>query len=381
MRIVTPDKLIQVGGRHPYHLKPFCRYIISDYELDEFLRGSPHTEWEWSSFHAWERKYAGQDLNGKRLCVYRHNAWGDQLIASAVPRYLKILYPESVIHMYCHPEVMPLWLGNPFVEGSAISLPIPFEAVDPKNPRHYDYSILYEGMLEGNSEPDQHCCYDDFFGVMGVHGVPAKYKRPCIFPRPEDYKCVEKLGLRLDEKYMVYHMSPANLNRSYPPGKSVEFLHLFSKAYPDWLIYIVGLDESGEFAEVWEGRSAFSNIVDLTDKTSSFRDLIPIIENASLVVCPDSAVMHLAACFEKAPVVSLWGLFHPQDRVKYYPNHHAIFHPEACPHAPCRDHNFHLPLENCKDATEHRQKCKIKFCPVLTAIEPEEILAKCKEVL
>jgi ADP-heptose:LPS heptosyltransferase len=373
MRIIMPDKLIKADS---YYFKPFCRYIVSDYELDTLLKFSPRTNWKWSSFNAWERRYSGQDLNGKKVCVYRHNAWGDQLIASAIPRYIKTLYPDATVHLYCHPHVMALWLGNPYVEGSAISLPIPFEAAI-----NYDYQVFYEGMLEGNSEPDQRCCYDDMFGWIGLDDVPTCYKRPCFFPRPEDYKYVKKSGIDLKKKYMVYHMAPDNENRSYPPKKSKLFIEKFLAAFPVFNVIIVGMDKHKEYEEILEVFRYDERVVNLIDKTPNFRDVFPIIERASLVICPDSAVMHMAAIFDQVPVISLWGLFAPHDRIAYYPNNFPLFHPEACPHAPCRDHNFFLPLENCKDATEHRDKERIKWCCALDAITPEEIVERAKGIL
>jgi len=374
MRIITPDKLVKTEG---FFFKPLSRYIISDYELDYLIRGAPHTNFKWSSFNAHERRYDGSDINGKKVCIYRHNAWGDQLIVSAVPRYLKTLYPDSTIHLYCHPKVMPLWLGNPFVEGCAVSLPIPYEAA-----MRYDYHIFYEGMLEGNSEYDQNCCYDDFFHVIGLHDVPDHFKRPYFESRPEDYACVRDWGIDLTSApYMVYHMAPDNENRSYPPEKSVEFMEGFLEEFNQMRILIVGVDKHKQYSKILSNLELHPRVENLIDKTPDFRGMFPILERASLVVCPDSSVMHMAACFDHVPVVSLWGLFAPQDRIKYYPNSHPIFPKDVCQYAPCRDHNFRLPVVNCKDATEHGDMERIKWCAVLDAITPEEILNKCVEVL
>lgn len=371
MKIVQPDKLVKTDD---YYLKPKCRYVVSDYELDILLTFTSQTNWNWSSFNAYERRYGGQSLNGKSLCIYRHNAWGDQLIASAVPRWLKTKWPGATIHLYCHPKVLPLWLGNPFVEGCAIPLPIPFDAV-----KHYDYHAFYEGMLEGNSEKDQECCYDDFFSVIGMDPkeVPPELKRPCIFPRPEDYIFWNEQGLAFFRPYLLYHLSPDNGNRCYPVNLGMKFLKLFLDAFPKHNVIIVGTDKEQQYTNMIQLLFfGHPRVLNLVDKTRTFRDLIPIIEGASAVVCPDSAIMHLAACFPNVPVVSLWGLFAPQDRIKYYPRNKAIFHPEVCPHSPCHDHNFYLPKESCKDATPHRNKDLVKECFVLSSIQPEEILAE-----
>lgn len=365
MRVVECNKAQLVDGKM---YTPFTRYVTSDFSAAQFLEMSPPGTWHMSSFNAWERRYAGQDLNGKSVCIYRHNAWGDQLIVSAVPAELMRRYPTATIHLYCHPQVVPLWWGNVFVQGSALELPIPFDAL-----RGYDYTIFYEGMLEMNSEHDQHCCYDDFFGVIGLHDVPDWVKRPCITELPMDYAILDRLGIRktwAKGKYLTYHMSPANQNRCYPPELSRKVLRKLSK---DFEIFVVGLDARGEYSHYLKGLG--KNVHNFLGVTKNFRELIPFVSRAACVICPDSAVLHLAAVFPQVPIVSLWGLFHPNDRAKYYPNNYPLFPgKKICSYAPCRNHEFKLPRGQCREAKgAPRVEC-IEYCQVLASIKPEEVV-------
>lgn len=379
MRIMMPDKLLKTST---HFFKPFNRYVVSDYELDEVLVQAPKTQVRWSSFNSYERRCPGTDLNGKMICVYRHNAFGDQLIASALPRYIKTHFPAATVHLYCHPNVMPLWFGNPFVEGSAIPLPIPFDAV-----KEYDYHIFYEGMLEGNSEPDQGNCYDDMFAFAGFRDVPDNFKVPCVFPSPEDYEALVSLrdfDFNREEPYIVYHAAPDNMNRAYPPHLGVETVTALADRFPEMNIVIVGRDRKNQFCAMFDlPVPRYRRVKNLINRTKSFRDLIPIVESARLVVCPDSSILHLAASFPRVPIISLWGLFHPDDRAKYYTNNHPIFPRELCPHAPCHDHNFFLPKEQCKDAWGLKavDKDRVRYCKVLAGIHPEHIVSEAEEIL
>lgn len=370
MKVISCDRPV-FAPKHCY--KPFVRYITSDYEANYLLNNTPITNWTCSSFNPYEHRYGGQDLNGKKVAIYRHTAYGDQLMISAVPRYLKALYPNATVHLYCDHSVLDMWQNNPYVGGAAIPIPIPFDVA-----RAYDYHIFYEGMLENNGEPDQDNCYDDFFGMIGLRDVPAQFKRPHIIVRPEDYCCVQNLKLDLSGKYMVYHVSPANKNRRYNPAKAVKFIKMFlnSFTFEGWRVLLVGKSD-GDREDLSElaGRPDVTNLV---DKTASFRDTIPIIERASLVVAPDSSVMHLAACFPDVPTISLWGLFHPNDRVKYYPNHHPLFHPECCEFAPCHNHEFTLPLRMCTKAKNWVDGSV--YCAALENISPEEILETAEKI-
>ncbi|GAG75174.1 unnamed protein product [marine sediment metagenome] len=85
---------------------------------------------------------------------------------------------------------------------------------------------------------------------------------------------------------------------------------------------------------------------------------------------------------QKPKVVSLWGLFDPNDRIKYYPNSYPLTAFDVCPHAPCRDHNFQLPLDYCADAKNVLKPLERNhYCPVLEAITPDMVLRKVDEVL
>lgn len=372
MRIVRPDHLVVTSGNaygSKICYKPHTRYVVSDFEHLYLMDHTPNTRWAWSSFNSYERRYGGQDLNGKRLLLYRHTAWGDQLMVSAIPRYLKSLYPNAIIHFYCDPHVSSLWDENEYVEGGAIALPIHFDSI-----QHYNYHLLYEGMLENNGERDQRCCYDDFFAWAGLdpEEIPPHFKRPYVKVLARDYQWIIENKVDIRGKYMVYHLSPANMNRCYPIDFGMKFIRDFLKKHKDWRVFLVGSYDN------WTKKKDHG-IVDLVNETPDFRSLIPVIENAKLVVCPDSSIMHLAASFDHVHVISLWGLFDPNDRAAYYPNHHAMCGFAACPHAPCRNHEFRLPLKRCKDAVNFQQGQQ--YCCALAAIGPEHIIGKVETLM
>mgnify|MGYP001376760107 CR=1 FL=1 len=373
MRIARADQLIKTDC---FYIKPHVRYVMSDYEVDVLMMSTPKTTWNWSVFNSYERRYGGQDLNGKKVIIYRHNAYGDQLIASAVPRYLKTIYPDCNIHFYCHPQVRDLWEGNPFVQGGAISLPMEFDAV-----QNYDYHMFFEGMLEGNSERDQGNCYDDMFAWMGFdpEKVPTMYKRPHVFELPSDWTFFNTLPYR-NKNFIVYHMNPDNLNRALHPETSAGFLQAFVEAYPEYHVVVVGKDSMVQKIQMGQFVPKHDRIVNLMNKTQSFRDLIPFVREARCCVVPDSSILHLAAAFD-TPTVSVWGIFHPNDRARYYKNDHPIYNEKVCPHFPCRDHTFELPVEQCKDAEGHQPKVVPMFCHALESIKTHQILDQLENIL
>ena len=341
MRVVHTNSLIKT--QYGYY-RPYVRYIVSDFEWENWvMKKGPGTDLHWSSFNSFERRYGGQDLSGKKLLVYRHNAFGDQLMISALPRYIKSLYPDSIIHVYCVPSMLPLWLGNSYVGYTAIPIPIPFDLHD-----MYDYHLMFEGMLENNSERDQSCSYDDMFAYAGLSSVSDRWKRPYVAELPEDYVQFNKYREdgRIADNFVIYHAAPANMNRAYPPKKGAEVCRILAEEMGQ--VIVLGLDKEDSYRYQFTG----DGVLNLINEVPSFRSIIPFIKESRCVICPDSAIMHLAACFEEVPVVSLWGVFHPNDRAKYYNNNTPLDAFDWCAKAPCRDHNFYLPEDNCKKSID-----------------------------
>lgn len=373
-----PDRVV-LGGN--LVMQPFVRYVLPAGPAQTFAlamqrRGLEYTH---SVFNSNYRPYGGADLNGKRVAFYRHSAFGDQLMATSVAAYLKHLYPTVQIDVYCTPDVMEIWRG---LGVRVFPAPMTLEAV-----RAYDWHLFYDQMLEENSEDDQACAYDDLFGFAGLRDVADVFKRPKVANEIGDVIELSQLNAEevLFEKFLVYQLGAANSNRTYPPEQGGEFLRQFLERFPDWNVVLVGLDKTGaDSAALWGTlgvKRKTERVLDLINDLRNFRSLIPLVAAAGLVVCPDSSIGHLAAAFPSVPVISLWGLFAPDDRAKYYPNHHPLWPREVCPYAPCRNHEFTLPVKLCSQATNATEGTNGKWCHVLRAVTPELILAKAEQIL
>lgn len=327
---------------------PFDRYVIPESLAREFerqvLEKNPLVNYTMSDFNSYERRYAGQPLRrGDSLLIYRHGAFGDTLMSTAVVRWIRKQNPEATIDLYCRPEGVEMWHG---AGCRAIPGYPSFDAA-----RRYKYHLLYEKMLENDSEDDQVCAIDNAFafGGMDPAQIPDADKLPVVVGKEGDGEPPFTEG----RKHIVIQMNASNPNRTYPWMNEV--MALLRQEMPNYWLFPVGDDK----------------------KLARFRNLIPLVRNASLVICPDSSIGHLAAAFPEVPVISLWGLFHPNDRIKYYRNHHPIFLPEACPHAPCRSHLFTLPVPKCHDAPTYDGKS----CAALAAIKPEMVVEKARQIL
>lgn len=376
-RIMSSPEGVDLGGGA--FMQPFLRYVLpaGPSQACAVALQKKGVEPTMSVFNAYARPYGGADLNGKRLAFYRHAAFGDQLMATSAPVYLKHLYPGAQIDVYCSPEVKAIWRGLPV---RTFSAPMTFEAA-----RSYDWHLFYDQMIEEDREPDQANAYDSLFGFAGLRDAPDVFKRPKVVSMPEDGRELHALGAPgWPDKILVYQLGAANANRTYPPEQGGVFINRFLREFQNWAVVILGLDQSGEnlrrlFSKVPELEKA-TRVINLVNRLRAFRSLIPLVQNAGLVVCPDSSIGHLAAAFPEVPVISLWGLFAPDDRAKYYPNHRPLWPQSICPHAPCHNHDFTLPQQLCRTAINATSGVQAS-CNVLRAIAPEVILAKAREIL
>lgn len=366
MIIAAYDSIIGFEGMT---FLPFVRYVVTDASFNTIARSISKSDSKiltQTCFNSWVAA-TRKPVENRLVMVYRHTAFGDQLIMTGITAYMKFIWPDARIFYFCSPEQTDIWRWNPHIE--FCGGPMPLEMVN----KMHDHFFL-EGMFECDSEPDQANCFDSHFKSIGFdpNDVPVEFKRPHIFFSHDEERAMRNLKGKYGS-YILYHWSSSNPNRMYPPEQSVVTLQLLREQFPALNIVVAGTirgDPTGEFE--------FPGVYDLRNKTRSFREAMLLTKQAELVIGPDSSIMHVAGGLSK-PCISLWGLFDPQDRVKYYPNAHPIHSFKTCPHAPCRNHDFKLPAHLCRDAKNHIEPAE--FCNALRGIAPLQIVTKAYQIL
>jgi ADP-heptose:LPS heptosyltransferase len=216
-------------------------------------------------------------------------------------------------------------------------------------------------------------CYDRIYTWMNAGDVDTKYKRPHLYLIEPDHKeLVEMHKWPIKGDYFAYHVSSSGPTRTYPPKMGQDAVLALLEAFPNHKAVIIGLDNSNNF------KVDHPRVIDLFNVTKQFRSLFPIVSGADFVVAPDSSVNHVAAAFD-TPCVSLWGSYHPDDRMTHYPKNISVFKPDTCPHAPCRPHAG-LPQAKCKDATNKLPKTQM-WCNALRNITAEDIVEAAKKAV
>jgi hypothetical protein len=305
--------------------------------------------------------YPGRATGGA-TAVYRAGAIGDAIIATAFVHYL-VQESGGVVDVYAPARNLTLYAG---LGARLLPLPCTLESWDSYD-AHLPTDDLFSGQVgETKLGTGPGNAYDRIYNWINHPDVDPKYKRPYLYLIEPDHKELQDMGKwPLPSPYFAYHVSSSGPTRTYPPKMGQDAVLALLEAYPKHHAVIIGLDNANNF------KVDHPRVVDLFNSTKQVRSLFPIISNADFVVAPDSSVNHMAAGLE-TPCVSLWGSYHPDDRMTHYPLNVSVFKPDTCPHAPCRPHAG-LPQAKCKDAS-NKTKGTQYWCNALRNITAQDIV-------
>jgi hypothetical protein len=308
-----------------------------------------------------------------RVLVYNGSGgYGDQIMTW--PFCKKLADLGAQVHVLTGPGNSVCWWNLPFVR-SVNTIPLLWEQV-----KMFDHFIPFEAVVNMDEHQDQGHPLDMMFEKIGIDSTSVldadKVVRP-VFTPSELGTLGSYLGLA-KQKWMklgLYQLSSANPVRGLPVNDSVFLISKLAEATPDihWLCLH---DEfvPKEFKETLEAevlKRKFTNVEAFC--APNLRELWALTEHVSVVVGPDSMMAHIAGVFS-TPCVGLWGPMSPDSRVKYYKNHHPIYHKEYCPHSPCFAYSGSFP-KYCPPRPGTRSACD-----VLAGVSPSEVIALVKQI-
>ena len=316
---------------------PGVRYVVSEdmaqTMINQGIRGNVKLTHH-SGFNNFERRLRPEAAKeGDIVAIWRHNAFGDNLMVTGLVAYMKLVLKLRV-HVICAPHVMPVWLGmdKSIRPDALLPTPVYFDAAA----NFYDWHVFYQAMLEENREPDQICAVDDLWQFAGfdkdTRGTTKNFRRPLIKQTPLGRG--EGIGISLHS---------GNCTRTMPIKWTADLITALYKKFPNRKIHVFGLDaKMGE--ELDSYRLPVSNY---TGKISFEKTMEIMEQQVGTMISPDSALLHLAEGLG-IPNIGLWGLFNPNDRTEHYRYHTGISNFSACPHAPCRWHGMNkFPEDKC----------------------------------
>lgn len=330
MDILTVNSTLHItgGSATVWTLKPHTPYVVPSSVYDYLIKYKHQSRivnfrgFREAIYHSLSTSfYTGREnLNGKRIIVFRHGGIGDLIFITPCLAYLKTLYPTCHITFATSPEYHCLFESLPYID-SLKSLPLPFSYIE----ETIDFCINLEGVIEDNPEAEEFDAYkvhrNRFFISEGASEV-FDYLPEVSIDREAQAHLIERLTkdfpMFKDSRKVVIAPFASVPIRTPDPLLWINFL----AEYPwkdDTLFFLVGT--SSQQPHVDSILQQVSNKVNAVNFISycggDLKYTVSLIEKSSLVVAPDSGAIHLAGALG-TNLIGLYGAFPSKLRLNQY---------------------------------------------------------------
>jgi ADP-heptose:LPS heptosyltransferase len=294
-------------------------------------------------------RYVSEGKPNFSLLIIRDMGAGDVIIATDVIYNIRLRYPEAKIVFATSDRYTSLVNNLAFISE--------VHSIDECNPSDYDVSV----NLCGWSEQYPLCAKvhrSDMFGRAFSDDFPwIEHKISLeLYPEENDWFLeFNKVHNPTDKKIVCIQPYGSSGHRSLRPIHVNSVIDWF--ASNGYFVYVYG---QSQWPNVFPNREGSS--VTLWDEIS-LRQVISLIANSSLLICPDSSGYHIAAAFG-TPSIPIFTTIHEGVRVTYYPKCYPLRASElSC--SPCWDRPCGL---------SEAMNC----CGLMSG---ERIIKKCEEVI
>jgi hypothetical protein len=339
-KVLTLESALSLGIKYQsgatLHFNPGTRYLVSDSVVEFILSAQGHlaSVLECESFNTLPTYASVPGLSeiswkDKRVLFMSLSiGTGDQLIATAIPRYFRRVLGARP-YFCCYEFSTRVWDRNPYLCSAPIRPPIALESVwQPDGKEPFFYRSFFFTNTFGASGIEQENVYDVFFRMTGVdpRSVAEEYKHPIFDLKLSDSEAWTELWGERPPYILVQPFASlqSGKERSFPH----ELLHRTLSAasrYARENGMVVAVIHDAAFDPEIKKLIDNAKAVDLGGKTPELGVYAAAIAQAQLLIAPDSSALHFAATFSTR-VVGLWGLFHPDCRAKYYRRQVHLYH-------------------------------------------------------
>lgn len=272
------------------------------------------------------------DTKSPRVCVLRGEGLGDVLMTTPTIDALKSYFPEPAHITYA--------TNTRYLEGALVKVlkynPSINNIIDRDQVDEGDYDLVVNlhcpcVAYERRENPPINRI--DLFAAHA--GVKPIDKIPKYFLQQEEAVEAERFlvskRIKQTDKIILVHIFTSTVRRNLADNKiKTTLMALGRKGYK-----LIILSHKTDYPT----NIMFSNIPNAIVFSGDVRQIAALMKYCSLVLCPDSSILHLAGALS-VPTVSIFGHTDPRARINYYQNAVAIWPGEeysACPcwHQPC----------------------------------------------
>ncbi len=322
-----------------------------------------------------------------KFLIIRFSSIGDIVLTSPVARCLKQQVENCEVHYLTKQEYAPILNANPYID-KIHTLKSFGETVDELYDERFDYIIdLHKNLrsyrfknklkvmdfsfpklnfekwlyvnLGINRLPDIHIV-DRYFKTVNIFDVKNDNRGLDYYISDEERINTAELDQSLNSKYIVYGIGGQHNTKKMPAEMIREVCNGI-----DFPIVLAGGKEDYEVGEFI--KSGESNVINLCGSIS-INGTASIIEQSSLVISHDTAVMHIAAAYKK-DVLSVWGNTVPEfGMYPYLPGENSVvFERNGLKCRPCSKIGF--------------KKCPKKHFKCMKGIKTAEISETANNIL
>jgi len=259
-------------------------------------------------FKLFFKRYTGQDLNKKRLLIWRTGGIGDIMFSQPIVMYLKKKY-NCRIDYATSPPIMSLFDCWPKgLITKVIPMPFPKKHLIKSN-----YHLSFEGAIERCTQAETVNAYDIFNQVANLDIDPHKY--PIKLTPPKDV--VEKIRKDVPDNMILIQMRSSSAIRSMEAKRWIEIMNGLKD-----MGYTVGIIDNYRMSYVYEKikeANKIEHVINMAPLSKNLTDGIAIMSLCKGLIGIDSSFTHLSAALNK-PTFGIYGPFPGHIRMKYYKN-------------------------------------------------------------
>lgn len=279
------------------------------------------------------RRYRGQELEYKKLLIWRGGGFGDLIFLQGIIKHIKRLYPTCQITTASYPRFVNIYADFPKDLITNV-LPVPFSA---KFLYDNHYHLTFEGAVERCIEAQKMNVYDLFSKVAGFDiDFTDDYYKPELYPNK---KIMEKFKYNLPENFVVVQMRASSPIRMMPEEKWARII----KRINDLGKKVIFLDRPDLHSYYLHFRDKYkldeNKVISRCKDCVNINHGIAIMSKSDGVIAIDSAFTHIGVALNK-PVLGIYGSFKGWLRMKYYKNADWVdAEDKVCEHQPCFFHH------------------------------------------
>lgn len=354
MKLFRPERNLQFpigrGGlaNDVFYLEKGRTYVAASSTVERMSERESNAMWIGDCEETWTGDYSLGDI----LTILCPGGIGDMVVLRAVLNVMAEQYPGLRFHIAS--TSFDYEIFGDLVEKTSV-YPLPMDVVEA-----YDYLVSIEDIRRQSKHQELFDCFAEILRVDLPDDMHDHFK--LSIPDADRRLAAYRTSVPGDRPKVGIQLKSAAHYRSYPAFMNalvaLELTDPGNRRQSDMLydVFLLGsFDQRISWKRDGEACEPPPHVHDLCGVDHRFREMAAIVDQMDVMLCPDSAYMHIAAMLD-VPTLALFSVTEGQTRTGYYSDKLMFIQGEAeC--APCMN-------------VASMPACGERFCRAMTSISP-----------